>query len=180
MIGGIGHAGLRQEGVGDTRVESRLEVAGDTPAEQFSGIGDDDRRGNRSAPITTRAKLRQLGSIMHRANGMGELARLAASLDIAPARGCRDIAGTRIVFDASRQTAARSAAHPRMKSSIATTRAPACSYVPIRQRQRQERRKWRPSPADGSAWLKRTTDRAAIANRAIGDVAERHPAPRRG
>ncbi len=54
-VGGIGHAGLRQQGVGDARVEARLEIAGDTPAEQFFGIVDNDRRGLDCANDDTRA-----------------------------------------------------------------------------------------------------------------------------
>jgi len=47
-------AGLCQDSVGYTRVETLLIVAGNASPEQFCGIRDDDRAES-IAPITTRA-----------------------------------------------------------------------------------------------------------------------------
>ena len=116
------------------------------------------------APITS-AAVAGARVDQDRADRMGELAGLAATLDVTPMRRCRQ----RRHVDRSTISPARSAhsSAPTTKSSIATVRAPALlrsvNFAPSADSAETQ-------SAAGSAWLSDAAHRAAVAHRAIGDV----------
>src|SRR3984957_20945528 len=81
----VRHAGLDQDCIRYPRIELRLEVARDPPAEKRGGIAKHDRSSIEGADNCARAC--SLRVDQHCGNRVGEFARLTASLDVSPA--CR-------------------------------------------------------------------------------------------
>ncbi len=80
----VGDAGLGQKAIRHARIEAPLVVAIDAPAEQFGGVGNDDRRGLDRADHDAGGRCTRVDQ--DRGQRMRKFTRLAAALDIAPMR----------------------------------------------------------------------------------------------
>src|ERR1700690_1007592 len=163
-IGGVLDACFDQDSVGCPRIELLLEVARYPSAKERGRIAENDWSGIESANHGASGRLFRIDQ--PRRDGMGELADLAAGLDVAPARrrrhggyahGLDDLAGPQRGFERS--------GDKRLDAEIARPRSTA-------QRDLCTQRRKRGYPVrSGISMTERSPDRATVADRPVGNGA---------